>query len=135
MFIRRTSNAIIPQYQTALASGMDLYSIETISIPAGSRAMISTGLSIKLPADMEAQIRSRSGLAAKHGVFVLNSPGTVDADYTGELKIILQNSGDQVFHVNSGDRIAQLVLSKIYRAEQYVKNVIRNDGGFGSTGA
>lgn len=135
MFIRRASNAIIPQYQTALASGMDLCSIENVSIPAGSRAMISTGLSIQLPADMEAQVRSRSGLAAKYGVFVLNSPGTVDADYTGELKIILQNNGDQVFHVNSGDRIAQLVLSKIYRAEQYIKNVIRNDGGFGSTGA
>ena len=132
--------AIIPSYKTSGSSGLDLTALiesEIIILPKKS-ALISTGLSIAIPDDTEVQIRPRSGLAAKSNITVLNTPGTIDSDYRGELKIILFNHGDKEFVVNNGDRIAQMVLMPILKIEfEEVDNLpktIRGSGGFGSTG-
>lgn len=134
-FNKLHDDAIIPHYQTIGSAGLDLHSIEATMIAPGSRALIGTGLSINLPQGTEGQIRSRSGLAAKHGIAVLNSPGTVDEDYTGELKVILYNTGDSFFNIQKGDRIAQLVVAPVYKLSGLTLNNTREDNGFGSTGS
>ncbi len=132
--------AQIPAYKTAGSSGVDLmaFTENKISIPPNKSALIPTGLSIAIPNDTEIQIRPRSGLAAKSNLTVLNTPGTIDSDYRGELKVILFNHGDKEFIVNNGDRIAQMVLMPILKIEfEEVENLpqtIRGLGGFGSTG-
>ena len=132
--------AKLPNYKTKGSSGMDLMACieKSIKILPGKSALVPTGLSIAIPDDTEVQIRPRSGLAAKSSISVLNTPGTIDSDYRGEIKIILFNHGDSVFIVNNNDRIAQMVLVPILKVEfEEVKdlpNTIRGSGGFGSTG-
>jgi len=129
-----------PAYQSALASGMDLHAYlkEPQTIEPGRIALIPTGLRIAVPAGYEAQVRPRSGLALKHGITVTNSPGTIDADYRGEVKVILGNVGTQPFSVSPGMRIAQLVVTPIVRAELEVVPALpptdRGSGGFGHSG-
>jgi dUTP pyrophosphatase len=133
-----------PEYQTDESSGADVrYYCEgdekkTIFIEPGKRAMIPTGLRFEIPENSEIQVRSRSGLAAKHGICVLNSPGTIDCDYTGELKIILQNHGDEIYQVIHGDRVAQIIVAAVNVGHFYIstgtRGTARGDGGFGSTG-
>jgi len=133
-------NIKLPTYETSGSSGMDLvaYIKNKITIKPGKTAMISTGIAIAIPKNYEIQIRPRSGLAAKKGISVLNTPGTVDSDYRGEIKIILINLSEESFVVKSGDRVAQMVLCPVVKAKlKEVKNLpktIRNRDGFGSTG-
>lgn len=131
-------NAIIPAYATELSAGVDLCSTEKTYILPHERVLIHTGLSIALLAGYEAQVRPRSGLALKKGITVLNTPGTIDADYRGEIGVILLNTSDEVFEINPGDRIAQMVIAKHERAEfEEVDELGRTErgvGGFGSTG-
>jgi dUTP pyrophosphatase len=134
MFERLHEDAIIPRYQTRGSVGLDLHSIEAATILPGERAMIGTGLRINLQEGFEGQVRSRSGLAAKNGVFVLNSPGTIDSDYRGEIKIILFNSGKEPFNVKKEDRIAQLVIARVWVDPELALDNTREDNGFGSTG-
>ena len=130
----------LPAYMSEGASGMDLPACvdEPVEIPPGERRLIPTGLSISLPLGYEAQIRPRSGLALKHGVTLLNTPGTIDSDYRGEIRVILANLGDSTFTVRRGDRIAQMVIARVERAELQVVEDIdeteRDAGGFGHTG-
>ena len=132
-----------PAYESAAAAGMDLRAAvvegEPVRLQPGQRAMIPTGLCIALPPGTEAQVRPRSGLAAKHGVTVLNSPGTVDADYRGEVRVILINHGDEPFMIERGMRIAQMVIAPVTRARmtaaESLGETTRGSGGFGSTGA
>ena len=130
--------ASLPEYKTAGAAGADVYSNEDCSIDPNSWKMVSTGLFPEIPENFEIQVRSRSGLAAKNGVFVLNSPGTVDSDYRGEIKVILANMSDKPFEVRKGDRIAQLVISPVSQADfetvSEISETERSSGGFGSTG-
>lgn len=111
---------------------------ETLSLAPGSRMLVPTGLAVALPHGYEAQVRPRSGLAAKHGVTVLNSPGTIDADYRGEIKVILINLGDEPFVIRRGDRIAQLVVAPVtavtFDLKESLDETQRGSGGFGSTG-
>jgi dUTP pyrophosphatase len=133
----------LPQYQSALAAGLDLLAAvpadAPIEIASGGRAMIPTGIAIALPPGSEGQIRPRSGLAARHGVTVLNSPGTIDADYRGELQVILVNAGADIFVVQRGMRIAQLIIAQIQHVKLVEWNTLdqtkRAAGGFGSTGS
>ncbi len=133
-------NTNIPEYKTDGSSGMDLMAnIEKpIILHPGEKKLISTGITIAIPNEYEIQIRPRSGLAAKNGISVLNTPGTIDADYRGEIKVILINLSKQSFKINNNDRIAQMVLCPIVKAEiEEVKELpktIRGTGGFGSTG-
>lgn len=130
----------LPTYATEQSAGMDLSAAleEAIEIGPGERALIPTGLSIALPAGFEAQIRPRSGLAVKHGVTVLNSPGTIDADYRGEIKVILINHGQESFTVERGLRIAQMVVERYetvgWEVVETLEETTRGEGGFGSTG-
>lgn len=130
----------LPTYATEQSAGMDLSAAleEAIELGPGERALIPTGLSIGLPAGYEAQIRPRSGLALKYGVTVLNSPGTVDADYRGEIKVILANLGTEPFTVERGMRIAQMVIARhanvSWKVVKNLKETGRGEGGFGSTG-
>ena len=132
----------LPAYQSAQAAGLDLLAAVAENAPVvlapGARALIPTGIAIALPPGLEAQVRPRSGLAARHGVTVLNSPGTIDADYRGELQIILVNFGNESFSVSRGMRIAQLVIAPVARARLREVGRLdltpRGDGGFGSTG-
>jgi dUTP pyrophosphatase len=132
----------LPQYQSALAAGLDLMAAvpadAPVEIPPGGRAVIPTGVAIALPPGSEGQVRPRSGLAARHGVTVLNTPGTIDADYRGELQVILVNIGAELFVVSRGMRIAQLVIAPIQHAKLVELNSLdateRASGGFGSTG-
>ena len=130
--------ALLPEYKTSGAAGADVCSNEDCSINPVSWKMVSTGLFPEIPENFEIQVRSRSGLAAKNGVFVLNSPGTVDSDYRGEIKVILANMSDKVFEIRKGDRIAQLVVSPVQQADFKIVSDIseteRSVGGFGSTG-
>lgn len=130
--------AVLPRYAHEGDAGMDLCASEEAEITPGGRALVHTGWIIALPGGFEGQVRPRSGLALKHGVTVLNSPGTIDAGYRGEVGVILANLGDAPFHVSPGDRIAQLVIAPITRGEPVeVKSVDATDrgtGGFGSTG-
>ncbi len=130
----------LPAYATADAAGMDLVAAvaEPVTLAPGKRALVPTGLSIALPAGFEAQVRPRSGLALKHGVTVLNAPGTVDADYRGEVGVILINHGDAPFTIARGDRIAQMVIAPVTVATlsetDTLPSTARGAGGFGSTG-
>ncbi|MGB0574083.1 MAG: dUTP diphosphatase [Hyphomicrobiales bacterium] len=133
----------LPQYQTPGSSGLDLVAnleqdTEQIIIKPNKWEIIPTGITVELPDGFEAQIRPRSGLAYKYGVTVLNSPGTIDNDYRGEIKIILINHGHEDFIVKNGDRIAQMIISKYEQVEleeiEFLTETSRNDGGFGSTG-
>ena len=132
--------AELPKYKTEGSSGMDLMALieKPIKIKPQSSVLISTGLSIAIPEDTEVQIRPRSGLAAKSSISVLNTPGTIDSDYRGEIKIILFNHGKEEFTVNNSDRIAQMILIPICKAEleevEELPKTIRGSGGFGSTG-
>lgn len=132
----------LPSYETPFAAGMDLKAAlgdgETIILAPGTRALVPTGLSIALPQGYEAQVRPRSGLAAKNGVTVLNSPGTIDADYRGEIKVILINHGREPFEITRGMRIAQMVVAPVthgrWREVSELPATSRGGGGFGSTG-
>ena len=132
----------LPAYQSAHAAGLDLVAAvpenAPLVLPPGQHALVPTGLSIAVPAGFEAQVRPRSGLAAKHGVTVLNAPGTVDADYRGEIGVLLINHGGEPFTIRRGERIAQMVIASVVRAELVVVAALsptdRGSGGFGSTG-
>ena len=134
------SNHATPNYETEGAAGMDLRANikDSITLKPLERAIIKTGLFIALPIGFEAQVRPRSGLAAKQGITVLNSPGTIDADYRGEIGVILVNLSNELFTINDGERIAQLVIAKHARANWHEVSVLdetdRGAGGFGSTG-
>jgi dUTP pyrophosphatase len=137
------ADAIIPQYETSGAAGLDLAACLTTSITLepGGTARVPTGLQIALPPGHEGQVRPRSGLAARHGVTVLNAPGTIDEDYRGELQVLLVNHGREPFTITTGDRIAQLVVAPVVQADIEVVNdeaalgkTERGHGGFGSTG-
>lgn len=138
--IVNTSGHQLPNYETLLSAGMDLRAVVSEPIVLGSldRVIVKTGLFIALPAGFEAQVRPRSGLAAKKGVTVLNAPGTIDADYRGEIGVILVNLSKEDFTIENGDRIAQLVIAKYERADWNSVNELsetsRGSGGFGSTG-
>ncbi len=133
----------LPAYETALAAGMDLRAAvpdhEPLILKPMARAMVPTGLSFAVPAGFEAQVRPRSGLAAKAGITCLNTPGTIDADYRGEVKVILINLGEEDFVIRRGDRIAQLVIAPVASASwlevESLETTERGAGGFGSTGA
>ena len=132
----------LPAYQSHSAAGMDLLAAipenEPLTLAPGKYAMVPTGLAIALHPDFEAQVRPRSGLAAKHGVTVLNSPGTIDADYRGEIRVILINHGDVPFVIRRGERVAQMVISTVVHAQLVPAVTLsatdRGAGGFGSTG-
>jgi len=128
----------LPAYETAGAAGMDLRAAEAITLKPGARCLMPTGLAIALPQGFEAQVRPRSGLAVKHGVTVLNSPGTIDCDYRGEVKVPLINHGQDDFIILRGDRIAQMVIAPVTRigwAEaETLDETARGAGGFGSSG-
>ena len=128
----------LPAYATDGAAGMDLLAAAALTIPPGGRALVPTGLAIALPAGFELQVRPRSGLALRHGITVLNAPGTVDEDYRGEVGVILLNTGAEPFAVARGDRVAQAVFAPVARAAwqevDALPDTARGGGGFGSTG-
>ena len=138
--IINTSGHELPNYETFASAGMDLRAnlVQPIELKPLERAVVKTGLFIELPIGYEAQVRPRSGLAAKKGVTVLNSPGTVDADYRGEIGVILVNLSNENFVIENGERIAQLIIAKHERAEwiavEELSVTARGEGGFGSTG-
>ena len=132
--------SVLPDYKTTGSSGMDISSASTdkIIVEPGSTALIPTNIVMEIPDGYEGQVRPRSGLAFKKSVTVLNTPGTIDSDYRGEIKVILMNHGKEPFEVNFGDRIAQLIISKYEKAElieiEELSDTQRGDGGYGSTG-
>ncbi len=134
------SNHALPHYETEASAGMDLRAnlSESITLKPLERSVVGTGLFIELPIGYEAQVRPRSGLAAKKGITVLNAPGTIDADYRGEIGVILVNLSNEDFTIENGERIAQLVIAKHDRAEwiavEELSETVRGEGGFGSTG-
>ena len=142
MRLAHGNDLALPSYQSALAAGLDLLAAVPAETPAtiapGARALVPTGIAIALPAGTEAQVRPRSGLAARHGLTVLNSPGTIDADYRGEIQVLLVNLGGESVNVTRGMRIAQLVIAPVTHAQ--LREVVsldetpRGSGGFGSTG-
>ena len=141
VFIKKLNPSVqLPSYKTSGASGMDLMAFieKPIELKPGKSCIVPTGLSVAFSKEYEIQIRPRSGLAAKKNISVLNTPGTIDSDYRGELKIILFNHGSENFMINNNDRIAQMVLTPIIKMELEEKNelpeTIRGEGGFGSTG-
>ena len=132
-------SVVLPRYASEGASGADVHAHigESIEIAPGTSAMIPTGIKLEIPVGFEIQVRPRSGLAAKHMISVLNTPGTIDADYRGEIKVILINYGKESFVVEPGMRIAQLVLAPVYQAaflEAAISETARGEGGFGHTG-
>jgi dUTP pyrophosphatase len=128
----------LPAYATSGAAGMDVVSAEDVTIAPGARHAVATGLALAIPEGFEIQVRPRSGLALKHGITVPNTPGTIDSDYRGELKVILINHGDEPFAIARGDRVAQLVLAPVVQAAwsevAELDATERGEGGFGSTG-
>lgn len=134
----RAKDFPLPEYATPASAGVDLRALEARVIPPGGRALVPTGLRIALPEGYEAQVRPRSGLALKHGVTLPNSPGTIDADYRGEIGVILMNLGQEPFIVEPGDRIAQMVVAPVARVAWSEAEALdateRGEGGFGSTG-
>lgn len=132
------SDLPLPTYATPGSAGMDIRSAETLTLKPGARALVATGIAIALPENHEAQVRPRSGLAVKHGVTVLNAPGTIDADYRGEIKVPLINLGSEEFVIARGDRIAQMVVAPVTTAKLVEVEVLdqteRGAGGFGSSG-
>jgi dUTP pyrophosphatase len=137
--VNRSSHSL-PEYSTSLSAGMDIRAnvSETVLVEPGQRVLVPTGLFIELPEGYEAQIRPRSGLALKKGITVLNSPGTIDADYRGEVGIILINHSDEAFEINSGERICQMIISRhesiLWDEVKEVGETARGEGGFGHTG-
>ena len=141
VLIKKLDPAVkLPAYKTSGASGMDLaaFITEPINLKSKNSCLVPTGLSVAFSKDYEIQIRPRSGLAAKKNVSVLNTPGTIDSDYRGEIKVIIYNHGDEEFIINNGDRIAQMILSPVVKMEltetKNLPETIRGKGGFGSTG-
>ena len=141
VLIKKLDPAVkLPEYKTDGSSGMDLIAFirKPINVKPKTSSIVPTGLSVAFSKDYEIQIRPRSGLAAKNNISVLNTPGTIDSDYRGEIKIIIYNHGDADFNINNGDRIAQMVLSPVIKMELEETNdlpkTIRGAGGFGSTG-
>ena len=141
VLIKKLDPAVkLPSYKTNGASGMDLMAFikEPVSVKPKTSNLIPTGLSVAFSEDYEIQIRPRSGLAAKNNISVLNTPGTVDSDYRGEIKVIIYNHGSENFEINNGDRIAQMILTPVIKMELEETNnlpeTIRGEGGFGSTG-
>jgi dUTP pyrophosphatase len=136
--IHRVSGGQMPRYQTEGSSGMDIAAAEQATIPAGSFRAVRTGVYLELPKGVEVQVRPRSGLALRHGIGILNSPGTIDSDYRGEILVILFNLGKKPFQIRAGDRIAQLVCSRIVKAKpveaKSLSRTRRGSGGFGHTG-
>ena len=130
----------LPSYKTSGASGMDLmaYMDKSIELKPGESCLVPTGLSVAFPEEYEIQIRPRSGLAAKNNISVLNTPGTIDSDYRGEIKVILFNHGNKNFQINNNDRIAQMILTPVIKMEleetSQLPESVRGEGGFGSTG-
>lgn len=130
----------LPSYESEFAAGMDIRAAlnESVELKPGSRTLIPTGLKMALPKGYEAQIRPRSGLAYRDGITMLNTPGTIDADYRGEVKVLAVNLGDEPFVINHGDRVAQMVIAPVTQAEvkevEDLSETERGDGGFGSTG-
>lgn len=128
----------LPKYMTEYSSGMDIYAAENKKIPQGEVKLVKTGLHVEVPKGYEIQIRPRSGLALEKGITILNSPGTIDSDYRGEIGIILANLGEKDFKIKKGLRIAQMVLSKVYKINweevDSLNKTKRNHGGFGHTG-
>jgi dUTP pyrophosphatase len=137
-FKRLSDTAVMPTYATPGSAGMDLHADADVQIAIGERKLVPTNIAIALPAHLEAQIRSRSGLALKNGVHVLNSPGTIDPDYRGSLGVVLYNAGNETFLVRAGDRIAQIVFAPFARVNlqpvEWLDTTVRGAGGFGSTG-
>ena len=137
-FKKLNDDAIIPMYSHKEDAGMDLFSTEEIVIPSGSWGLVKTGISIELPHGYEAQVRSKSGLALKSGIFVLNSPGTVDENYRGEVCVILMNVSKVDYKVEKNQKIAQMVINKVEHLEialvDEMSKTSRGEGGFGSTG-
>ncbi|HIS14274.1 MAG TPA: dUTP diphosphatase [Candidatus Ornithospirochaeta stercorigallinarum] len=137
---RVEDGVLAPSYQSSGSSGMDVraHLSESLVIKPGRSALVPTGLYLEIPSGYEVQVRSRSGLALKNGIMVLNSPGTIDSDYRGEIKVILMNLSSEDFVINNNDRIAQLVLSRYEKAELVLSDQLeeteRGSGGFGSTG-
>lgn len=137
--INKSKNGL-PAYETMHAAGMDLRADleETVTLKPFERKLVPTGLHIELPEGFEAQIRPRSGLAFKHGISIVNSPGTIDADYRGEIKVLLINLSDQVFEINTGDRIAQMIVAKHetvnWEEVEVLNETTRGVGGYGHTG-
>ena len=133
-------SVVLPAYKTTGASGMDLMAFiqQQIKLPPNSSCLVPTGLSVAFSEDYEVQIRPRSGLAAKNNITVLNTPGTIDSDYRGEIKIILFNHGNEDFIINNKDRVAQMILTPVVKMDLEITNnlpnSIRGKGGFGSTG-
>lgn len=128
----------VPEYATRGASGVDVRSTVDVTIQPGARELVPTGLHLEIPEGFEGQVRPRSGLALKHGVTVLNSPGTIDADYRGEVKVLLINHGHEEYSIKKGDRIAQLVFAPTLQVNlrnvDSLSETERGEGGFGSTG-
>jgi dUTP pyrophosphatase len=140
---RLRDGAVLPQYMTAAAVGLDLCALlevpETeILIAPGKRKLVGTGVAFELPVGFEGQVRPRSGLALRHGITVLNAPGTIDPDFRGEVKVLLVNHGDEPFVIRSGDRIAQLVIAPVVRVDLVEVDTLtssaRGEGGYGHTG-
>ena len=135
---RRGPPLDLPSYQTQGAAGLDLRADEACSLAPGERRLVPTGLAVELPPGHEGQVRPRSGLAVKHGIGMVNAPGTIDEDYRGEVAVVLVNLGQQPFEVRRGDRIAQLVVAPVTRVEVQVveelSETARGGDGFGSTG-
>ena len=142
MRLAHGSDLPLPSYQSALAAGLDLIAAvpadKPLSVAPGARALVPTGVAIALPEGLEAQVRPRSGLAARHGITVLNAPGTIDADYRGEIQVLLVNLGSESVSITRGMRIAQLVIATVTRAAlreaASLDKTHRGSGGFGSTG-
>ena len=141
VLIKKLDSAVkLPEYKSKGASGMDLVAFikETINIKPKQSYLISTGLSVAFPNEYEIQIRPRSGLAAKNNISILNTPGTIDSDYRGEIKVIIFNHGNDDFIINNGDRIAQMILMPVLKVEfeevEELPKSVRGSGGFGSTG-
>lgn len=138
LFQRLDPKAQIPKYQTEGSSGFDFHALENVVIKKGEVTLVRTGLSVEIPKGYELQVRARSGLAAKHGIFLVNGIGTIDSDYRGEIKIILSSCGDDAIALQAGDRIAQGVVCTAVKAQIVVADSLsetqRADGGFGSTG-
>ncbi len=138
--VNRSANDL-PAYETQGSAGMDLRAdlSAPMTLQPGERALVPTGLHIELPQGYEAQVRARSGLAVKHGIGLVNAPGTIDSDYRGEIKVALINWGNEEFSINSGDRIAQMVVAPVqrvaWRAVEALGESARGEGGFGHTGA
>jgi len=139
--LRKELNHIpLPSYATKGSAGLDIYAAieKPITLPHGAIEMVQTNISVEIPEGYEIQVRPRSGLAAKHGIGILNSPGTIDSDYRGEIKIIIINFGKEEFVIQPAERIAQLVVSKVYTAKfietKELNNTSRGEGGFGHTG-